>query len=243
MWGYQEDSKRAVGCYESPLLLKINGKDQIVYGANGYACGLEPRTGKPIWEYVPDPKDAKGGIFGYAPMTDGTNVIVTTAYLSNRKAQTSSCCPQGLKIENGVAQVVWDADYNALWGDGILKNGYVYTFSADGLYSSWRSTFRCVDAKTGTSKWVQERTGCGTLVEVDNCLLCLTYGGDLWLVDPSPDGFKKIAEWKLPIEHEKWVVAGAPDIPILPFWTVPVVARGKLYVRYSDLLVCYDLMK
>ena len=30
---------------------------------------------------------------------------------------------------------------------------------------------------------------------------------------------------------------------VAPCWTAPTVARGKVYIRYSDRLVCYDLME
>jgi hypothetical protein len=240
-WGYETPLDSSG--YVSPLLLKINGTDQIVYSANSFACGLEPRTGKPIWNYQPDGKNIScGGAACNAPMTDGSTVIVTTVFRAPQYAKIPAIChPDGLKIENGVAKFVWNGDYGVIWSDSILKGGYVYTFTPDGLYSGGRSNFRCVDTKTGVSKWVQSNTGCGTLIEVDGCLLCLNYyGNDLWLTEPSPDGFKKITEWKLPIPTEKWWPPG--DYSTQPFWTVPVVARGKLYVRYNDLLVCYDLM-
>ena len=242
VWGYQEDSKRNSEGYESPLILKINGKEQVVYSTMGYACGLDPRTGKPVWEH--EPTNATADIICHAPMTDGSTVVVATGYRAHKYVKMDHRShPGGLTIENGAAKVLWDGDYQALWGDGILQNGYIYTFSADGLYSSGNSTFRCVDFKTGTSKWVQEKTGCGTLVEVDGALICLTYTGDLWLVEPSPDGFKKITEWNNPIPSELWSVCQAQAKTPMPFWTVPVVARGKLYVRYSDVMICYDLMK
>jgi hypothetical protein len=32
-----------------------------------------------------------------------------------------------------------------------------------------------------------------------------------------------------------------PDVTN-PSWTIPVVANGKLYVRYLQKLICYNLM-
>jgi hypothetical protein len=58
-----------------------------------------------------------------------------------------------------------------------------------------------------------------------------------------------IAQWKID-RGEQWLHHGRPSTmegegerpsPV-PCWTVPVVARGKLYIRISDRLTCYDLM-
>jgi hypothetical protein len=80
---------------------------------------------------------------------------------------------------------------------------------------------------------------------VHGCLLCLTWPGDLFLLQPSPDGFKKIAEMKGVLKRTApWMHRGLPrpDKGPIPCWTLPVVARGKVYLRLSDELVCYDLM-
>ncbi len=102
-----------------------------------------------------------------------------------------------------------------------------------------------MDLKTGLEKWSEKKTGCGSILEVDGCLLCLTYGGDLWLLDPSPAGFKKITEWKGAIKLDRWFthVNSPATYGGAPCWTVPVVARGKLYIRYNNSLTCFDLTK
>ena len=35
---------------------------------------------------------------------------------------------------------------------------------------------------------------------------------------------------------------GALGEPKHPAWTIPVVANGRLYLRYRQRLMCYDLM-
>jgi len=54
--------------------------------------------------------------------------------------------------------------------------------------------------------------------------------GNLFLVKPDPTGFTKVGEIKSAIDGVK-----------NPAWTVPVVANGKLYLRYMQQLVCYKL--
>jgi outer membrane protein assembly factor BamB len=123
----------------------------------------------------------------------------------------------------------------------VIVGENAYSFSGFGNESGW---LFCADYKTGNVKW-EEKTGNGSMVYVDGCLLCLTYSGDLFLIDPKPEGFKKITEWKGAIPRTSFKHSGSPggDVGNTPRWTVPVVARGKLYLRSSDKLECYDLMR
>ncbi len=217
----------------SPLRMKINGVDQIVYNTGALACGLNIKTGKPIWEY---PFEAKGSnVNASEPVSDGSTVAIMLG--------DGAASPFGLQVEGASVKPLWSKipNFRAYWSDAILKDGFMYTFSSDGLYSAGNSDFRCVDLKTGQPKWVQPKTGCGTTLEVDGHLICLTYSGDLWLVNPSPEGFKKVTEWKGAVKQEPWWTHDGGKTPA-PCWTTPIIAHGKLYIRYSDTLTCYDLL-
>jgi outer membrane protein assembly factor BamB len=153
---------------------------------------------------------------------------------------------------NNQAKQLWrfkrkDKDYYTSGiRDAILKDGFLYTFTDEGghdfYWADGGGQMRCVDLKTGETKWVEKSCGRGTMVLVDGCLLCLTTAGDLLLVDPKPDGFKLVTEWKGACEREKWLHHGSISHGMAPCWSIPVVARGKLYIHYSDRLICYDLM-
>ena len=55
--------------------------------------------------------------------------------------------------------------------------------------------------------------------------------GNIFLIKPNPEAFQKIGEIKKALGKVKNSA-----------WTVPVVANGRLYLRYLQTLVCYDLM-
>jgi hypothetical protein len=102
-----------------------------------------------------------------------------------------------------------------------------------------------------------EAVGNGSLLVVDGCLLCLTYAGDLLLVKPTPSKFTKRAEIKGLVARDLRTARQAEklnepeaewpypygDTDYAPCWAPPAVARGKVYICYSDRLVCYDLME
>ena len=66
-------------------------------------------------------------------------------------------------------------------------------------------------------------------VLVDGYLLYKTYNSKVGLVRATPEGYDKVTEWVLPVGRKRSA------------YTVPVVARGKLYIRDHALLTCYDL--
>jgi hypothetical protein len=244
VWSYGEGDKRIDQTWLGAMKLKVNGKDQLVYNTTGFVCGLDPRTGKLLWEMVPNPAPTgESGICTDA-LTDGNTVVVTTGL--QKKPNDLQIQRVALQIENGVAKEVWSTPGVCTgWTDPILKDGYLYLFAPDGLYSTGNSSFRCIDMKTGQEKWIEKKTPCGSIVEVDGCLLCLTYGGDLWLLNPSPEGFKKMTEWKGAVKIQTWWTHRNSPAAYggLPCWTIPVIARGKMYLRYSDTLTCYDLVE
>ena len=55
--------------------------------------------------------------------------------------------------------------------------------------------------------------------------------GNLFLIEPNTGEFRKVTEFKKALGE-------VSD----PAWTIPVVANGKLYLRYMQRLICYDIM-
>jgi hypothetical protein len=79
--------------------------------------------------------------------------------------------------------------------------------------------------------WSTDQIGQGTTTYADGYLICQNLKGDAFLINPDPSGFKKMGEVKSAIADVK-----------NPAWTVPVIANGKLYLRYMQQLVCYNLI-
>ena len=61
-------------------------------------------------------------------------------------------------------------------------------------------------------------------------LFGLDIKGNLCLVEARPDKFVKAGEFRKAIPNVKH-----------PAWTAPVIANGKLYLRYLQSIVCYDI--
>lgn len=68
----------------------------------------------------------------------------------------------------------------------------------------------------------------GSLILVGGHLVVLTQGGDLMLVEATPDEFRPVASIPLGFAGEQ-------------NWALPVVVDGRLYVRGPERVVCFDV--
>ncbi len=188
----------------------------LVYHAKALSC-LDPENGKEQWHV---PWETDYGVNASTPIIDGDLVFHTSGY--GKGAQVLQVSKNGYKIR--WSNKVMAAQHS----DPFLIDGFIYGYS--GQSTSNRGEFKCIDLQSGKEIWSTKELGNGTATFVDGHLICLDLKGNLFLIKPEPSGFIKIAEFKNAI----------PEVKSLS-WTLPVVANGKLYVRYLQRLICYDL--
>jgi hypothetical protein len=240
----------------APLLAKIDGRDQVVHIETSRLFGIDPQTGAELWTFsTPDmlKTNPEGG------------PIATPAVAGNIVYPAWSECPT-VQVDGRSVKELWtrfsggkpkvsSASGSSL-SDAAVIDGYMYHFtgSPPSYANAPRGGLACTEFKTGKVQWT-ENLGNGSLLVVDNCLLCLTYAGDLLLVKPAPSKYTKLAEIKGFVKRDLWISRQAAKLnepeednspygetDYAPCWASPSVARGKLYVHYSDRLACYDLM-
>jgi outer membrane protein assembly factor BamB len=234
--------------YASPSVVKIDGEDHIVMVISstnpighrelpqtlGNIVGIEPLTGKILWEYnewechisVPSAADA------------GNNkVLVVGGY------------------EHGAVMIVvekqTDGSYSATelfkhnnFGDHtkppILHNGYFYAqFSTN----SRRDGLVCMNMD-GEVMWSTRRSPLfdkGSMILVDGLILATDGRKTLYLIEPDPSGFKALASAELLGEGG----TGSGDDPLASKvggatqnWAPLALADGKLLIRDQRQLKC-----
>ena len=189
----------------------------LVFGASALAC-LNPADGAQLWSV---PWKTSYGVNATTPAVAGTTIFITSGYGTGCEAvQVSDGSPAPLWRNKAIA---------SHHSDPILIDGYIYGYS--GQSSQNRGDFKCLDLATGTEQWSTNEIGWGTATYVDGYLLCLDIKGNLFLVDPDPAGFELVAQFP----------EAMPGVTH-PAWTLPVVANGRLYLRYMQHLICYNLM-
>jgi len=206
--------------YVTPSIVKVGTEDQLVMitgargrGRNatgGSVNGVDPRDGKLLWTYsgwqciipVPQAVDAGEG-----------RVLVTGGY----NAGTAM-----LKIEKqgdgtfGVTELFKNPDFGAHTQPPILHNGHFYAHYS----TNERNDGLVVMSMDGQLKWKtnqQPAFARGGSILADGLMLVSDGNTKLYLLEPSPDGFKAIAN----------VVVLEPG----DNWAPLALADGKLLIR------------
>ena len=203
--------------YAAAITMTIeNELKLLIYQGTGLSC-LNPSDGKSLWTA---PWPTEYGVNATTPIVSNDIIFHTSGYKMGCEA---------IKVTNSGYTVLWKNNLmEAQHSDPVLIDGYIYGYSGESYRNNGQ--FKCIELASGKEMWSTGQLGQGTTTFVDGHLICLNIKGKLFLVKPYPNQFIKIGEIKSAIDDVK-----------NPAWTVPVVANGKLYLRYLQQLVCYSL--
>jgi len=135
-----------------------------------------------------------------------------------------------LKAKRTRVDSIWRTEsFASLHSDPYVIDDYLYGYSGDSYQNN--GAFKCIDLKNGEEKWTTNEMGWGTCILVDEYLLCCDIKGNIFLMKPVPNAFVKVTE--LP--------SALGDIRG-PVWTMPVVSNSRLYLRFKQKMICYDII-
>lgn len=198
--------------YAAPRIEPIDGKMQLLIFHGEGLLSIDPHDGKRLWEY---------------PWTNLYKINVTQPILSRNQIFISSGYDAGcvlldpLKLSAGRPQEIWppSKSMKLKFNEAVYRDGYVYGLD-DGILS-------CVDFQTGERKWKGGRYRYGQVLLWDQLLLIQAEKGSVALVDARPDEFKEVTRFEALSDRT---------------WNVPVVCRGKLFVRNANEAACFRLL-
>jgi outer membrane protein assembly factor BamB len=207
------------GSYSSPVAATV-GEMRVVYALTGNALlAVRAADGSMLSKYDwATPTSFVGNIA--TPVAVDDYVFVSSAY--QKGCALLRAVPDGdrLKFEEVYARnrrVMQNHHSTCVYADG-----YLYGFDEDRL--------KCVDLRRGQEKddWEAVRFGKGCLILAHRHLIILTEGGDLALVEATPEEFRLIA--RVPSGLGKGQT-----------WALPVLVDGRLYLRDGEKVVCLDV--
>jgi outer membrane protein assembly factor BamB len=200
----------------SPLIIKVDGQDQLVAVMSDEAIGLNPDSGDLLWTH---PHSTSWGLNISLPLWTGDNTLfVSSAY-------NGGCMALQLHVVNGktVVKELWTTNRMRVHIGNLLRIG-------DTLYGSsgdfGPAPLTALDAKTGKLLWQDRTFPKAALLYADGKLIVVDEDGNLALATVSPAGLKVLAKAELLHSNA---------------WTAPSLAGTTLYVRDRHSLMALDL--
>jgi outer membrane protein assembly factor BamB len=199
--------------YGSSIAVTFQGHPTIVTGTSRGIFAVDAADGKLLWS---------------SPFSAGNTANCPTpayadgyVFWSNGYGRGSICMKLKIEDDQVKADQAWTTQQMECHHGGyVIHKGYVYGNHSDG--------WACLDLKTGKRMWNEHGVGKGSLCFADGMLYLFSeHDGQAALATCSPTGLQLTGKVK---------VKGAG-----PSWAHPVVAGGRLYLRYDTNLYCFDV--
>lgn len=212
VWKMEEpggSNSQWVGSWSTPLVTKIDGKDQIVIGYPGHVKGCDPATGKVLWT-------CEGlGKLVYADVITSNGVGVATCEDEGGNSIGFRLGGQG---DVTATARLWARPRAMEVGTGMIVEGRLWTVDNGGF-------LRSTEIETG-KEVLKERLPGGaawsSIVSGGKRLYVTTRSGDTVVFAPDPKKFTTLAVNKL----------GEPTN------STPALSEGEIFLRTQKSLFC-----
>ncbi len=203
--------------YSSPLLINVDGLEQLVAVLDGAVLAVNPHNGDPQWQV---PFKANYSIAVATPVWGPGNLL----FVSSEYDAGSKVVELKRNGQQTTATELWSSPRLRLHHGNAMRIGDTIYFSSGGKGS--QAILSAVDARTGKIHWQQRSIQKATFVWADHKLITLDQDGNLMIAHPSTEGFK--------------ISAQAPLLTNLS-WTPPVLVGTRLYIRDRKNMMAVDL--
>ena len=197
----------------------------------GKIVGIKPQDGQILWEY----SDWNCHIPVASAVDAGQNrILVAGGYELGTVMIKVARKSDGTF---GVTEIFKHNNFGEHTKPPILHNGYFYgQFSTN----SKRDGLVCMDMN-GEIKWKTMRSPSfdkGSMILVDGVIIATDGANSLYLIDPSPDGYKQLASAKL-----LNVAEGADARFATQNWAPIALSGGKLLIRDQGQMKCVKVTR
>jgi len=205
--------------YASLVIADIGGiKQYIAYTANGLV-GVEAKTGKFLWRY-----EKTKGSMGMSIQTP----VARDGYVYSGASRVGGGAVRLNAVQGTVTaeEAYFDPKLPSAIGGEVLVGDF--------LYGSGSQSLMCVEYKTGQIKWSDRSIAPGSLCWAEGLLYMHGEGGDVALIEASPDAYRERGRFTPPNppKHKNSMEKS---------WPYPIIANGRLYIRDLDAMWCYDI--
>jgi outer membrane protein assembly factor BamB len=200
----------------SPILIDVDGSEQVVALMYGEIVGVDPRTGDLLWTH---PHKTELGQNISTPVWGEGNLL----YVSSGYGVGSRVVRLARDGEATVPEELWHNQRMRLhFGNAIRVGDRIYGSSGD----FGPGFFAAIEARTGEIPWRQRGFGKASFLLADGLFVILDENGVLAIASPTPEGLTVHAQAEVMDRNS---------------WTVPTLVGTTLYVRDRKSLAAFDL--
>lgn len=203
--------------YASPVVVAVGGSKQAIFFTAAGLLGVSLDKGAELWRQ-PWKTDFDCNIM--------TPIVVDGDKLFVSSGEGNGCVLFQLNAA-AAPKAIWESKGKKsvminYWANPVVHDGFLYGFA--GEFSN-KVHLRCIDLKTGKTRWTEEDFGKGSVTLADGHLFITTKAGDLVLARATPEAYQEKARVKLLGDNR----------------TAPTLANKRLYLRDLKKIVCLEL--
>lgn len=208
-----EGGRKYKGSWCTPLIVSVDGKDQVLCSVLSKVAGYDLETGKLIWSC--------GGLTG-----NRGNLVYSSPVIADRVCVATGGfrgASLGFKL-GGVGDIT---EKNRLWrvaenpqsiGSGIFVGGHLYmAYAGPGV-------LKCLEPTTGRELWTDRLSGScwGSIVHAGGHMYVTSQQGTTTVFKPNPEKLERVAENRL---HERSN-------------STPAISNGEIFLRTFQHVYC-----
>ncbi len=236
LWEFREPHRESarMGEGQTPTVTTFNGEKCLLVTANCQLKAIRIRDGKEVWKFDCIKPDGRG--------TTIPSPLVVDKYIVNiPDLDFTHAVEVDRSRPDFPSKIAWKKDIFIFTAIHQFRHhaGYLYGFTGDIQGASEQHAsdsilkLSCVELATGKVMWSEPNFKTGvSLIEADGLLFVRSYQ-TLRLVEATHEGYRERGRIKT---HDVW----KPTVNLTDL-VMPVLSRGKLYVRTPEELICYDV--
>ena len=200
----------------SPIIISVDGQDQLVAFMYGEIVGVDPNSGNLLWSY---PHAVEFGLNTSTPVWGADNLLfMSSGYGGGSRVLKLSRAGDKTTVEE-------------LWANSLMRIHFTNAVRVgDLIYGSsgdfGPAPFTAVDVKTGKIAWRHRSFPRASILFADGRFIILDEDGHLLLATATAEGLTVTAKVEL---------LGSQS------WTVPSLAGTRLYARDRKNIMALEL--
>ena len=201
--------------YGSPVIMTIDGVQQVVFQSQTKLVSLNPSDGKQLWEFA---TPVGSGMVNNAtsPVVDKNRIYFTGL---NNGFNAIEVKKQGNTF--AATQLWTNPDFSTSFSTPILKDGFLYGLSG-------KSRLFCINATTGKTAWTDDTAlqNFGSLIDAGAVVIALSSNSNFVVLKPDGEKFNRLTSIKLPES---------------PIYSHPVLSGNRIFIKDKDSLILYTI--